>query len=168
MGERKYLPNSTGCFVCGLDNPAGLRMRFYVEDDIVKTPMRVHEHHVGYPNTVHGGIVAAALDECMAWAATRALSRMCVTAELTVRYVKRIPLDTELTVNASVVRAHRLLVYANGEIVDAEGGVFVRAEGKFTPLTDEETLTVDDGLVYRGGEERIFDGLRGEAAKAEV
>ena len=37
FGQRRYLPNSTGCFVCGEDNPAGLRTRFFVEDGIVNT-----------------------------------------------------------------------------------------------------------------------------------
>tara|TARA_R110001592_G_scaffold43245_3_gene140326 strand:- start:405 stop:929 length:525 start_codon:yes stop_codon:yes gene_type:complete len=158
--EKVYLPNSTSCFVCGEDNHAGLKTRFYVENDLVKMNMTVEEHHCGYQNTVHGGIVAAALDECMGWAAARAIGRMCVTAELTVRYIERVPVAPDLVVTAQVIRAHRRMVTAEAEILNASGTVFAKASGRFLPLSEAETLEVDDALLYRGNEERVFDGLR--------
>lgn len=164
--EKTYLPNSKSCFVCGEDNASGLRTRFYVEDGAVKMPLTAVEHHCGYENTVHGGIVAAALDECMGWAAARAIQRMCVTAELTVRYIERVPVAPDLVVHAEVTRAHKRMVNAEARIVDSTGKVFARAEGRFLPLSSEETLRVDDALLYRGGEERVFDGLRETPAAA--
>lgn len=158
--EQKPLPNSKSCFVCGEENVAGLHARFFVEEDVVKMPLAAQAHHCGYHNTVHGGIVAAALDECMGWAAARAIQRMCVTGELTVRYLKRVPADRELHVCAEVTRAHRRVVHCAGHIVDDEGSVYARAEARFLPLSVEETLKVDDALIYRGDEERIFDSLR--------
>ncbi|HEX73386.1 MAG TPA: PaaI family thioesterase [Candidatus Hydrogenedentes bacterium] len=163
---RRYLPTSPTCFACGERNPAGLRLRFYVEDGMVKTTFRVHPDHCGYPKAAHGGIVAAALDECMAWAATRAFGLMCVTAEITVRYLQRTPADRELTICAEVVRAHRRLVSTKAVIVDVEGTVFARAEARFLPLSVEETLRIDDAMIYRGDEERIFDRLRRRDASA--
>ncbi len=159
---RKMLPNSTSCFVCGEDNPAGLRGRFYVEDGKVKMRLTAVEHHCGYPNTVHGGVVAAVLDECMGWAAARAVKRMCVTGELKIRYVRSVPAGRDLTVCCDVKEVRRRYVQARGEIVDGEGVVHARGEGKFFPLTREETLAVDDMLLYRGDEEEIFSGLREE------
>lgn len=157
---KRYLPNSTSCFVCGEDNTSGLRTRFYVEDDAVKMPLTAVEHHCGYENTVHGGIVAAALDECMGWAAARAIKRMCVTAELTVRYIERVPVSPDLTVSARVLQQHRRMVSTEAAISDSSGKVFARATGRFLPLSEAETLRVDDALIYRGGEERVFDELR--------
>lgn len=158
--EKRYLPNSKTCFVCGEDNPSGLRTRFFVENGAVKMPLTAVGHHCGYENTVHGGVVAAALDECMGWAAARAIERMCVTAELTVRYLERVPVSEGLLVEAEVVRKHRRMVNTEARIVDADGKVLARAEGRFLPLSAEETLEVDDYLLYRGGEERVFDTLR--------
>lgn len=131
--ERTYLPNSEGCFVCGHKNPAGLRTRFYVDDGMVKTPLTADTHHCGYENVVHGGITATVLDECMGWAAARAIGRMCLTAELTLRYLKPIPQDRSMTVCARVDRNNKLLAYVDGQIVDEAGEVFVRARGSFTP-----------------------------------
>lgn len=157
--KRRYLPNSDGCFVCGEDNPAGLQTRFYVDGDAVCMPLTARDTHCGYPNTVHGGILASALDECMGWAAARAIQRMCLTGELTVRYLRRVPLESGATVRAEVVRAHRRMVHTVGEVVLPDGTVHARAEGRFLPLSVEETLRVDGALRYRGDEERIFAGL---------
>lgn len=155
-----YLPNSSWCFVCGEENQAGLKTRFYVEDEKVKARLSPREHHCGYRNVVHGGVVAAILDECMGWAASRAIRRMCVTAELTIRYIHNLPGDEEMTVVTEVEKSNKRLVLTQGYIVDSAGKEYARAAGKFTPLTADETLAVDDELLYRGGEERLFDELR--------
>jgi len=164
--EPRFLPNSQTCFVCGEANEAGLKARFFVEDEVVKMHLDAETHHCGYHNTVHGGIVAAALDECMGWAAARAIQRMCVTGELTVRYLKRVPADRCLTVCAEVSRSHRRMVHTVGHIIDDEGHTFARAEGRFLPLSVEETLTVDAALNYQGSEEDVFAELRQAQADA--
>lgn len=154
------LPTSRDCFVCGEDNHAGLGTRFYVENDVVKARLEARPHHCGYPNVVHGGVVAAILDETMGWAAARAIKRMCLTAELTVRYVRPAPADLPLTVTTAVTRHSARLAQTTAELADDNGTVYARAEARFIPLTVEQTLEVDDNLTYRGGEERVFDGLR--------
>lgn len=158
--KRTYLPTSPTCFVCGEHNHAGLQGTFYVEDDAVFMPLNIKDHHCGYPNVVHGGIVAAALDECMAWAATRAVGRMCVTGKLTVRYLDRTPAITGLLVKAVVTKSNRMLAYAEATLTDDTGKEYARAEGSFMPVSAEETIAVDDGLIYKGNEERVFDYLR--------
>ncbi len=157
---RVYLPTSSGCFVCGDENPAGLKTRFYVEDGAVKATLTPTSHHCGYRNVVHGGIVAAIIDECMGWAAARAIARMCVTAELSIRYLRNVPGDRVTTVVTGVERAHRRMVETRAALMDDAGAEYARGEGKFTPLTIEQTLAVDGELRYRGDEERVFDALR--------
>ncbi|MEX2016076.1 MAG: PaaI family thioesterase [Candidatus Hydrogenedentales bacterium] len=160
-----YLPNSHHCFVCGESNAAGLQTRFYIEEGLVKTRLQPQDHHCGYKDIVHGGVVAAVLDECMGWAASRALGRMCVTAELTIRYLKNVPADRPLTVATDVQKSNRLLAITHGRIEDDEGTLYARADAKFTPLSPEATIEVDDQLLYRGGEARLFDGLRASLAE---
>lgn len=158
--HRKSLPISPSCFVCGEHNPAGLRSNFYVENGAVYMPLHPKTHHCSYPNVVHGGIVATALDECMAWAAARAFGRMCLTARLSVRYLDRAPLRETLLVRAEVVKTHKRIVYAQAELQDNDGKTYARAEGSFLPMSAEETLDIDKGLIYRGNEERVFEHLR--------
>lgn len=154
--DRRYLPTSPTCFVCGEHNPAGLQQRFFVEDDVVKTVLIPKVEHCGYANTVHGGIVATILDETMGWAANRELSRMCVTADITVRYRKPVPSDMESMVCARVTKASKRLVYLEGWIEGTNGETLARAEARFMPLSAEETKHIDEHMIYRDGEERPF------------
>lgn len=167
--KRRYLPTSGRCFVCGEENAAGLQARFYVEDGVVKTRLRPRPHHCGFENIVHGGIIATLLDECMSWAATRAFGRLCVTGELTVRYLERVPCDRVLTVCAEVIKHNRRLAYVIGTLTDDGGVEYARAQSSFVAVSVEETLEVDERLVYRGDEERVFDKLRaGHEAQGSV
>ncbi|MCP4428707.1 MAG: hypothetical protein GY803_29830, partial [Chloroflexi bacterium] len=60
-------PNSDYCFVCGRKNPHGLYMTFYDDgENEVVSEYTVAEAYQGYPGVVHGGIVAAMLDEVVA------------------------------------------------------------------------------------------------------
>jgi len=63
----KKQPNSEMCFVCGRKNPVGLYMRFHDNGETeVVSEFTVPEHYQGYPGIVHGGVVAAMLDEVVA------------------------------------------------------------------------------------------------------
>lgn len=57
---------ATMCFACGPDNPIGLRIRFALADGICTGEFTADRNHVGYENTVHGGIIFSALDDVMA------------------------------------------------------------------------------------------------------
>ena len=160
--DRIYFPNSSTCFVCGEDNHAGLQTRFYLEGDVVKSKITPETHHCGFKDIVHGGVVAAIVDECMGWAASRAIERFCVTGELTIRYVQHVPNDRELTVGAEVVKSNKRLVLVEGFIVDADSVTYATAKGKFLPMTAEETLAIDEQLKYEGAKFRPFDRLRAE------
>lgn len=165
--EKEMLPNTDWCFVCGEENEAGLQSRFYVEDGLVKARLRPRSHHCGFKGVIHGGIVASILDETMGWAAAVAINRMCVTGEMTVRYIENAPDDRELICVTGVEKSNRRIVYTTGVLVDDEGTKYASATGKFTPLTEAKTLEVDDMLNYRGGEIRLFDELRAQAEQSE-
>lgn len=93
-------PNSKHCFVCGVENHSGLRMAFYHDTNgSVIAEVTVPEQFQGYPGTVHGGIVAAMLDEV----ATRAAmvedpNDFKVTARMTLRYRKNVPTGEPLQI----------------------------------------------------------------------
>lgn len=61
-------PTSRSCFVCGRENALGLATR-RVSDRAVgeaRTTLEIPERFNGFPGVVHGGIVAALLDEAAA------------------------------------------------------------------------------------------------------
>ena len=154
------LPTSATCFICGEDNPCGLHGRFYLEGNRVVLPLCIDDNHCGYPGVVHGGIVAAALDECMGWAAACAIQRMCVTGELVVRYLKPTPPHVPLRVYAESTKKSRLLVKTTAWVEDEAGVRYAQAEGRFLPLTKEQTIEIDDGMCYKGDEVRVFEDIK--------
>ncbi len=144
----KKQPNSRLCFVCGLDNPIGLRLAFY-EDDQGRVLARFtpQAQHQGYPGMVHGGIVTALLDEVLARVAI-GTGRWVVTVRLNLRYRRPIPLNDPLTIVGQGMGWRRNLFQARGEIVLADGRVGAEAEGAFAGVRPEQAEGMADALGF--------------------
>jgi len=163
---REPLPFSDWCFLCGDGNPRGLRGRFYRSGQqayLLVTPVKEFN---GYQGVLHGGIAAGLLDETMGWAAALAINRMCLTAEITIRYLEQVPVETTLEVMAEPVKATNRLCVVRGELRVAQPSsaersirtdrLLARATGKFMPLSLEETVAIDNKLIYEPDIPRVF------------
>src|SRR3989442_13903180 len=53
------------CFVCGQRNPNGLHLVFQLDQNTIVADFQPREEHQGFPGVIHGGIVAAVLDEAL-------------------------------------------------------------------------------------------------------
>jgi uncharacterized protein (TIGR00369 family) len=148
-GEREYLPHSSGCFLCGDENPAGIRTRFFVEDNEVRGTIVLPRHVNGYRGAAHGGVVAALLDETMGWAATVFGKEhpMFVTGEITVKYLAPVPVGQEIEVRSRLVEDAGRLAYCEGRILHG-GKLCARAKGKFVPMSPEGTAEVIPYLKF--------------------
>jgi acyl-coenzyme A thioesterase PaaI-like protein len=85
--------------------------------------------HEGGPNVAHGGWTAAVLDDCLGHVPIhhRILS---VTAELTISFVKPVPVGRPVEISARVERREGRRWYISGEMVLASSGaVLARARG---------------------------------------
>jgi len=85
------------------------------------------EGPVGY---VHGGSMAALLDESMGLAVLLTGS-LAFTAKLTVKYRKMLPLGSVVTLEAQVKNASGRRVLTTGRIYNDEGEVISKGEGFF-------------------------------------
>jgi uncharacterized protein (TIGR00369 family) len=131
-------PNSRMCFVCGMENPIGLKAFFYEDDDgrvIVKYTPR--EEHQGYPGFVHGGIISALMDEVIGRVVT-SLDIWAVTAKLELKFRKPVPWGEELTIIGEMIRLRSRSFEAKGELRLADGTVAVEGYGIYVRLPDEE------------------------------
>ena len=123
-------PNSQHCFVCGVKNPFGLHLRFYdTAPGEVTVECTIPEQYQGYLGIVHGGVVAAMLDE----AAGRAHMggdppRFMFTARLAIRYRKNVPVGQPLRLVGRAVTSKRLVATAASAIYDQEGNLLAEAE----------------------------------------
>ncbi len=130
--HNNLLPNDKFCFVCGNENLKGLHQRFYLMDDFVVSEFNGNKHFMGH-NSIHGGVIASLLDEVMGLAASRCVDTLCITAEITIRYLKPLVQDEDYFVRGKVVADKRLLLETAGEILEGNT-TLVRAQGKYVPL----------------------------------
>lgn len=131
-------PNSSMCFVCGMENPIGLKAFFYEDDDgrvIAKFTPR--EEHQGYPEFMHGGIISALLDETIGRVVT-SLDIWAVTAKLELKFRHPVPLGEEITLIGELIHLKSRTFEAKGELRLADGTVAVEGYGLYVRLPDEE------------------------------
>jgi acyl-coenzyme A thioesterase PaaI-like protein len=123
------------CFGCGPGHPTGLHIRCFKTAEGVISPIIVPGQYSGPPGAAHGGIVAAYLDEVLAAASFRATARAAVTGELTIRYVKPVPVETPIIGKGSLVADHGRYVDVEGRLEDlGTGGVLATARARFFPI----------------------------------
>jgi acyl-coenzyme A thioesterase PaaI-like protein len=119
------------CFICGLENPVGLKLRIYeVEAGVVETTYTAPEHFQGYPGVLHGGIIAAMLDEISgrAFVGTPENPRFMFTAKLEVKYRKNVPIGKPLRIVGKAVQDKGRSAEGWAGIYDAESNELL-AEG---------------------------------------
>lgn len=118
------------CFVCGRENPCGLRLTFTAANGKAAAEFSPSDTHQGYRNLVHGGILSSILDEAMIQAAL-AEGVAPVTAELTVRFKQPLPVGERAVVEAEIVlRGPRLLKAAAVIRRAGDGAVIAEAQAK--------------------------------------
>lgn len=121
------------CFVCGPENPMGLKLDFAFDGKTIRTEYVPPKEHQGYMDIVHGGIVSALLDEVMVKVAIE-LGKPAVTAQMDIRLKKAVSIGTKITISAEITKETRktLEAYAkatvNDEIVADARGKLVKIE----------------------------------------
>ena len=117
-------PNSKMCLVCGLENPVGLHLHIYeVEPGVVETEYIAPEHFQGFPGVLHGGIVAALIDELSnrsQMGSDPQHPRFMFTGKLEVRYRKNVPIGKRLKIIGKAGVRKRNIAEAWAGIYDAE------------------------------------------------
>jgi len=142
---RSLQPNSKHCFVCGLANPFGLHLRFYdTGPGEVTAEIIIPNHYQGYPGVVHGGIVAAMLDE----AAGRAHMggdppRFMFTAHLEIQYRKNVPIGQPLRLVGLAGKTKGRTAASTSAIYDAEGLLLAEANALMVNVPDETLKGAD-------------------------
>jgi acyl-coenzyme A thioesterase PaaI-like protein len=128
-GERNLTSESlaasaTMCFACGVDNPIGLRISFQMQDDKCTGIFTPDENHVGYKNTVHGGIIYAALDDVMA-NVLYLQDMKAHTAKCEIRYRKALEVGQTINLTGWIAQERRRLVLLKGEARTAADDILI-------------------------------------------
>lgn len=122
------------CFVCGLQNPVGLKIAFFEDHDSdpkqVRAEIVIPDRYQGYPGVAHGGILAAILDEV----AGRATlidgdpDDLFMTLKMELRYRLPTPTETPLTGLGWITRRRGNRAHAHSEMRLPDGRVSVEAD----------------------------------------
>ena len=137
------LPPTRSCFVCGLENPIGLRLPFAAVAGAVETRFRFRADCCGFTGVVHGGLVGTVLDEIMVWAASAETKQFAYCAELTVRYLRPTRPGVDVVARGELVENKRgRLFLTRGELRDGEGNLLAEATGKYLPIPAEMRASV--------------------------
>jgi acyl-coenzyme A thioesterase PaaI-like protein len=133
----KKLPGSPGCFICDNDNsnPRALRLALGWDEatQTVHIPIRPDEGWCGYAKVVHGGLIAAVLDEGMAWAVKQKSGDWAFTVDFHLRYKKPVEPGRDYTVLAEAGDLGGRKIEAQARLVDENGGLVAQAEAVFLP-----------------------------------
>ena len=123
------------CFGCGLTNPIGLHLDgFVATPDELRATFNPRPEYRGFSGVLHGGIVAALLDETLAWTAMLLEGTFVVTANLNVKFRNPAPEGAKYTVQGRVSerRGRRLLlagsVHAGEKLIAEANGLFLATE----------------------------------------
>ena len=107
---------SSGCFVCGPDNPIGLKVVFDIEDGKCIGEFVPKKEHAGFRNITHGGILFSLLDDVMAnflWLQ----GEQCFTARADIRYRDQLEVGQLVRLISWCEKRKGRLAQMRGEIV---------------------------------------------------
>jgi acyl-coenzyme A thioesterase PaaI-like protein len=132
------------CWGCG-DAPGGIRLPYPVAEGATEyeARLRFDERHQGGPGFVHGGMVAAALDEACGLLATW-YRFPTVTARIFVRYRRPVAINTELLVKAALTGVRGWRLHIRGEILDGDD-VLAEARAAFLHVPLAHFLATPEG-----------------------
>lgn len=132
-------PNSRFCFVCGLSNQFGLQLRFDITAPGEVTCLyTVPERYQGFPGVVHGGIVAAMLDEVCGRAHMGINPpRFMYTARLEVRYRKNVPVEQPLRIVGKALKSKSRTATSSGVIYGPGGETLAEADALLVDVPQE-------------------------------
>lgn len=137
--------NSRMCYICGMDNPQGLKAQFYnMEDGSVMTKFRYSLFHQSFPQRVHGGLISTMLDElaCRAYWVKDELT-MGATISMEVKYRKPVPYDVYVLGKGKVISDTSKFFASNVQILDLNGNILSNAIVKYIKLPPEKIADAD-------------------------
>ncbi len=132
------------CFVCGKDNPRGLKIRvtYLPEEMAAETELSLPREYQGWADVIHGGILSTLLDEMMAHAVWR-FAGPGLTLSLEVRFHHPLKPD-------EAIRVRGVLTAGNGSRRTAEAEIIrTRDKHRIASGKSRFLLLEDKGL---GGE----------------
>ena len=108
------------CVVCGQENPCGLHLEFQTDGDVSLAHWTASAGWESFKGVIHGGVICAVLDEAMSHAIIAA-GYEALTAEMGIRFRKKVSVNDVLRVRGWVVRIQKRKIVAEGSLTSTDG-----------------------------------------------
>jgi acyl-coenzyme A thioesterase PaaI-like protein len=133
-GKPLQARSQSACFVCGQDNPRGLRIRYQRQDSGEMTATWIpNSAWEGFRGIVHGGVVSTVLDEAMS-KAVAATGSQALTAELRVRFRRHVISGDALLIRGWIVKRNKRLIETEATLTTPDGAERAHAWARFLEL----------------------------------
>ncbi len=120
------------CFGCGQKNSAGLKLQFEESEEFMHATWEPSEAYQGYPNILHGGIIASLLDEIGGWCVSVKIGTAGVTSEMTTKYLSPVYLNKgNVTLKASIAEQTGKSATINCFLYDGQSKLCAEASVKY-------------------------------------
>jgi len=127
------------CFGCGGANARGMQLTFEQDDaaNKIRGAFRLGPEYQGGVGFIHGGIIAAVLDEVMG-KVCRFRGVRAVTAELGVEYLKPVLVNADLLIEGYEIEMNGRNLHIAGEIRHKTGQLLARGHGRFVIIHQKQ------------------------------
>jgi uncharacterized protein (TIGR00369 family) len=136
---RYHKMQKNNCFVCGQNNPDGMRLKFILDEQrqTFVCKFRLSNRYTGPPGHCHGGIIASILDDAMG-KVNKLRHVVALTREMTVEYLKPVPLHKPLRVEGREIEVRGTKHINAAEILSDKNEVLARSRGIFIAIDPEK------------------------------
>ncbi len=118
------------CFGCGKKNEAGLHLEHQrLGDGLIKVDFIVGKQHVGWHDTLHGGLISCIFDDLLGKTAMDH-GVYAATARLEVRYLKQSKVGEKLSFYARLLKRVKKLLLVELHAENEEGQPVATGKGK--------------------------------------
>jgi uncharacterized protein (TIGR00369 family) len=141
--DTRYMKmQKNNCFVCGMNNPNGMRLKFLLDEErqTFICRFRLSKRYTGPPGHCHGGIIACILDDAMG-KVNKLHHVVALTREMTVEYLKPVPLHKPLRVEGREVEVCGRTHINAAEILNEKDEVLARSRGTFIAIDPEKMFS---------------------------
>lgn len=122
------------CFGCSPDNPSGLKVKFKIENGALLGEFHSSHNHEGPPSIVHGGVIAAIIDESFAAFAVQILGTDARTVRAEIAFRRPAYLKDKLHIQTTLKEENRRLitlqarVYVDSTLIAEGRGTLFKAK----------------------------------------
>ena len=146
------IPNywTGNCFGCSRKNTQGLNLRFWLTEKGCYTRCSIPDHLCGIDGVVHGGILTLLLEEVAQWTIISHFGKFGLTREISVRYLKPVPTNTEILVEAQITHQSEKNILFRSTVHNSEGILLTESESNWafaSPAALAKVGAVDEHMI---------------------